>query len=499
MMKRIFWIWILLLLPSYMVAQDNGGKDRYQRQQDFEDFKKQRSVQFQAYKDSLNKEFSRMLEHKWEDYQVFVGNRRPSKPEPAQLPVAPQDTLIKEPVELPINRIVPTNMPVQPSLDKELEETHEVDAVDETPQQYKRVDVNFYMEKVQFDVPANYESLLLGGLSEKFVAKFWADLSNGDYDECVLQLKNQKHELQLNDWALYDMTKSMAGETFQKRYAEQTIFTVFVLNQLGIESKIGKSDNQLVVLMPAKTVIYANSYVLLENTPYYIFSCYPREQRSFSEISTYSVTFPNSTSPLDMNIYQPIRFVWQPSAVTYTSDFWGDAIPFQINQNVIDFYGRYPQVDIVFYANAEMSEDLKIWADKQIKPFLEDLDEYEAVNVLLFFVQTEFDYASDLDQFGYEKPFFCEENFYYAKNDCEDRAILFSYLVRNLVGAKIVLLDYPDHIATAVCLKDDTVKGDYYMVDGHKYFVCDPTYIGANIGETMPQYRKTKADIIIWK
>ena len=124
-------------------------------------------------------------------------------------------------------------------------------------------------------------------------------------------------------------------------------------------------------------------------------------------ISTYSVSFPNPTMPLDLNIYEPIHFVRQPSAVTYSSDFWGDAVPFQINQNAIDFYSRYPQVDIVFYANAEMSDELKVWADKQIKPFLKDLDEYEAVNVLLYFVQTEFEYASDLDQFGYEKPFFC--------------------------------------------------------------------------------------------
>ena len=367
-MRNYIGILLIVFLPLIAWAQHENELENLRKQRD--DFKRQRAAQFQAYKDSLNKEFAKMMEQKWEDYQVFVGNRRPSKPEPSQLPVAPKDSSVKSPEELPINQIIPAEKPIAPVIEDELEETQKAQEDTRAPQLYKNVDVNFYMEKIHFDVPAQYESLLLGGLSEKSVAKFWSDLADGDYNECVLQLKKQRQTMHLNDWALYDMAIAMAGETFVKRYAEQTIFAVFVLNQLGLEAKVGKSDNQLVVLMPAKTVIYAVSYVLFENTPYYIFSCYPKEQRSMAAISTYSVSFPNPTMPLDMNIYEPIHFVRQPSAVTYSSDFWGDAVPFQINQNAIDFYSRYPQVDIVFYANAEMSDELKVWADKQIKPFL---------------------------------------------------------------------------------------------------------------------------------
>ncbi len=498
-MKKYIGILWMVFLPLMVWAQHDVRLEEYRKQRGFDEYKRQRAAQFQAFKDSLNKEFAQMLEKKWEDYQVFVGNKRPSKPVPSQLPVAPKDSTVKESFELPINQIVPADEPTPSSIEGDSKEIQKIQDSTNASRLYRKVDVNYYMEKIHFDVPANYESLMLGGLSEKFVVKFWYEIAYGDYDECVRQLRKQKQELNLNDWALYDLTIAMAGETFLKRYAEQSVFAVFVMNQLGLEAKIGRSDNQLVILMPAQTVIYAVSYVICDNIPYYIFSCYPKEQRSMAAVSTYSVSFPNPTTPLDMNIYEPIRFAWQPSAVTYTSDFWGEAVPFQINQNAIDFFGRYPQVDLVVYANAQMSEELKIWADRQMRPFLKDLDEYEAVNVLLYFVQTEFEYASDLDQFGYEKPFFCEENFYYAKNDCEDRAILFSYMVRNLVGAPIVLLDYPDHLATAVCLNDDTVKGDYYQVEGKKYFVCDPTYIGANVGETMPKYRKEKADIILLK
>ena len=65
-------------------------------------------------------------------------------------------------------------------------------------------------------------------------------------------------------------------------------------------------------------------------------------------------------------------------------------------------------------------------------------------------MQTAFDYKTDGDQFGYEKPFFVDELFYYPYSDCEDRAVLYSYLVRTLMGLDVVLLEYPNHMATAV-------------------------------------------------
>ena len=75
-----------------------------------------------------------------------------------------------------------------------------------------------------------------------------------------------------------------------------------------------------------------------------------------------------------------------------------------------------------------------------------------------------------------------------GKNDCEDRSILFSFLVRNLLHLDVVLLDYPDHIATAICFSND-VPGDYFYCNGKKYTVCDPTYIGACAGMTMDGYQ----------
>lgn len=497
-MKKIVLL-LVFLFPVCLMAQQDRDWNNFLKQHNFNEYKKQHDEKFQAFKDSLNKEFAKAMEQRWEDFQVFVAKKRPVKPEPVELPVAPKDSVIKEPMRLPIEQVIPTSESEQPEQDANREESITVDTSSGNGL-LRNMDVNFYRQEMTFDVPTSYEQLLLGGISERAVAKFWMDLSDGAFETSLIQLRNKKKELHLNDWALYDLIKSMSNELFPKRFAEQTVFSVFMLNQLGLDAKIGKTTDQLLILLPAKTTIYAVPYVINNNTTYYIFSCYPKDQQNIASINTYPMAFPGFTSPFDLNINEPISFVRQPSSVTYTTDYWGDAVPYNVNQNAIDFYGRYPQVDIVIYANAEMSDELKIWLESQMKPFLDELDEVEAVSVLLNYVQTEFDYATDIQQFGFEKPFFCEENFYYSKNDCEDRAILMSYLVRNLVGARMVLLDYPDHIATAIAFKDDSeIHGDYYLIDGRKYYVCDPTYIGANIGESMPQYKNIRANVIMLK
>ena len=72
---------------------------------------------------------------------------------------------------------------------------------------------------------------------------------------------------------------------------------------------------------------------------------------------------------------------------------------------------------------------------------------------------------------------------------------MFSILVGELLGLDVVLLNYPEHLATAVCFNEN-VEGDYFLLDGKRYVVCDPTYIGSHVGEAMPNLKNTKATII---
>ena len=49
--------------------------------------------------------------------------------------------------------------------------------------------------------------------------------------------------------------------------------------------------------------------------------------------------------------------------------------------------------------------------------------------------------------------------------------------------------------AAAVCFKGE-VKGDYMQLGNKRYVICDATYIGAGVGEAMPDLKRTPAQVV---
>ena len=120
------------------------------------------------------------------------------------------------------------------------------------------------------------------------------------------------------------------------------------------------------------------------------------------------------------------------------------------------------------------------------------------VDILCHWVQTAFVYEYDDKVWGHDRAFFADETLYYPYCDCEDRSILLTRIVRDLLGLKCALVYYPEHLATAIAMGEN-VKGDFIRIDGVKYLVCDPTYIGASIGMTMPEMDNKSAKVIVLK
>ena len=171
---------------------------------------------------------------------------------------------------------------------------------------------------------------------------------------------------------------------------------------------------------------------------------------------------------------------------------------------MINFFDKYPSAYIgndattrwAVYANTPLDPTIAAALYPRLRTALEGLSERDAVNKLLQFVQTALVYEYDDKVWGGDRAFFAEETLYYPYADCEDRSVLFSRLVRDLVGLNVVLLYYPGHLATAVAFSED-VAGDYLVYENQRYIVCDPTYIGAPVGRTMPNMNNQEAQIIV--
>ncbi|MDE6133980.1 MAG: hypothetical protein K2F79_00190, partial [Muribaculaceae bacterium] len=118
----------------------------------------------------------------------------------------------------------------------------------------------------------------------------------------------------------------------------------------------------------------------------------------------------------------------------------------------------------------------------------------QAVDELLAFVQKAFTYATDEQAHGFEKPYFLEETLFYPECDCEDRVILYTYLLWHVLGVENHLLAFPGHESAAVCL-GDAPRGDSYTYEGKTFLISDPTFIGARTGMCMPSYKSKVPEI----
>ena len=174
------------------------------------------------------------------------------------------------------------------------------------------------------------------------------------------------------------------------------------------------------------------------------------------------------------------------------------------NRNLINFYKNYPRPykrdnkysHWSFYANTPLSEDVKERIYPKLIENIKGKSQQEAANIIINFVQTAFEYKTDDEAWGRERAFFPEETFFYPYSDCEDRAILFTRIVRDLLGLECALLYYPGHLAYAVAFDED-IPGDYVVVNKKRYLVCDPTYINAPIGMTMQDMDNGEAVVIL--
>ena len=175
------------------------------------------------------------------------------------------------------------------------------------------------------------------------------------------------------------------------------------------------------------------------------------------------------------------------------------------NKQLIDFYNTYPTSMIdnnvmtrwAIYANTPLEKGVATSLLPALKTKIKGMSEKEAIERMLNWVQTAFVYEFDDKVWGQDRAFFAEESLYYPYCDCEDRTILFTRLVRDVLGLDCILVYYPGHLASAVAFTSDDVRGDYILLNGKRFVVCDPTYIGAPVGQTMPDMDNQKAKVIL--
>ena len=381
--------------------------------------------------------------------------------------------------------------------------------VPEPMQQYATMPVDFYGQELSVHIDET-KRLHLGAITPDNVADILQkQLSTKYYDNLLIDCLNIRSKLKLCDWAYMLLLEKVAEEFCGENTNEAELMLGYLLYQSGYKVKFATdNDNRLYLLMACQHIILKRGYYVIDNDKYYLRNAADDYSKalyicpaSFPQEKALSLYVPYSQQL--KGEMTPVRHLASKRYPDFTLDV-------SVYRSLINFYSDFPQGFIdpeeykrwLAYAEAPFDEDLKNKLYPQLHKQLDNLPELEQVERVLNLIQTSMPYAYDDQVWGGDRPFFAEETLFYPGCDCEDRSILFTRIVREVLGLKCVLVYYPGHLAAAVKFNNtDKFNAEggaaQYKLDGETYTLCDPTYINAPVGAEMDQYRGQNNAILI--
>ncbi|MFP4548072.1 MAG: hypothetical protein ACLFQM_08060 [Fidelibacterota bacterium] len=483
-------IMLLAIFPLVFAQQDvEEMMKKMQEQVNTEIQKNEEAVQrYISKNDSL---FAEFLKNEWKAFDTKEGEKRKELPKPDEIPAIPETKFeYKEYVPVEVNlpeldidtKISPEITPPEISVSEE--------------DNYKKIKVTFYDKELTFRYNTETRIQAKKPVNDKSIPAYWEAMSRVETKPMLQQIEEYSAKLGLNDYGKFSLVKKIASEIIDDEES-RILFSWYLITKLGYDVRVGYGPGFTVLMVPSNNMLFARPYLTVNNQKYFIFNFDDHKPKKFNTLYSYDKKHPTANKYFDFSITKlpeignydnpkQLKFKYQGQFYEFNYDY---------NEELVKFFDYYPQTDYSVYFKAPVAPQTINSFARAFKPILAGKPEQEALNIILRFVQTAFMYKTDNDHFGREKPLIPDETLYYPYSDCEDRSILFSILVEELLDLKAIGLKYDSHMAVGVKTKSSP-KGDYVKHRGNKYLVCDPTYINANIGQSMPRYKNKGITVI---
>lgn len=489
MKRRLTALALGAIVAASCAAQDPRAEfEQYRQQQlaEFRDYSDSKRREFDEYRLRVNREFAEYLEREWRSVvpkpPVEIPKERKTPPQvtpvaPPKPPVAPAPKPVEEVVRPPKPKPAPE--PVKPILP------------DPAPTPTKPVpQVEFLYCGTPMKVRGGREcNPGLTGNDNAATARGWRGLADAGLNNTISDCLGLRKERNLCDWAYLGIVDAMARKACGGEGDNATLLTAFVMSQSGYSVKLAQAGGRLWLLYEAEGKVFQVPSISVGGKNYYSYGKIP------NGIYVSEATFPGS-KPLALAHPKPPKTSVSPTPPSEHQSKRSDlSAAVMADRNLLDFYATYPRCQVggnlvaqwAPYAEMAMPEHIARDLYPQLRRAVAGLGQLEAVEKILNWIQTGFTYEYDDKVWGSDRAFFPEETLHYPYCDCEDRAILLTRILRDLLKLDCLLVYYPGHLAAAVCLTEGNPTGDYFLVDGKRFFIADPTITGcgAPVGCTM--------------
>ncbi|MFV0419388.1 MAG: hypothetical protein ACK5KT_11740 [Dysgonomonas sp.] len=373
---------------------------------------------------------------------------------------------------------------------------------------YKEVNIPFFEKELSLNVDSDTR-FSLSSISEFQVSWAWKKLTATSFSTIIEGTDKLRKELLLNDWGVYMLISQLADQIFaEKQTDEKKVFMAFMLTHAGYNVKLARSgrgtgnEARLHLLIPFKTKV--NQWeTTIDNKVYYTWTGKEKEKLNATYTSTddiYSYRKNLKLAKADLNLtikdVPSIGTVTMQKTIESKSKYLQE-VKIAWRSSLTNFYDTYPSTVLPIYANTPLSVATRKSLQLSFDTAINSMSERELVEQLLFWFYHAFQYKLDEE----ERPLFSEQTVKSLYNDCEDRAVFFARILKEIVGVDVVLVVYEgekgkiSHVATGVHF-GEKLNGVSTPHNGKEYMICDPSDKRCVIGSTLDEYRNSKNKII---
>ena len=496
MLRSGRYLSLVALLFCSVIAASSSAKDDFDsflREQEYGVFRVE--SEFRTYKEKEDREFASFLKSRWRDFEAREGKARMLEPEPTVVPQFRPDPLPKsgKPLAVDVPTPTPTPLAKPPGLSG--------GAIPEPPLQtqiqkkpvasFDGLNFAFYGNELRIPFDAQWKSYVIrAGDKPSAMSEFWTMMSSSRHEPTFKMMAQTRQTLGLDDWAYLNLWREFTQTLEPQRSSEQNLLLWFFLVKSGFDVRMAYFGDTIYLLIATQQQIYESPQVVLDGRFYYplLAENFGVGMRSFY---TYEANYPGKLNAVKLDSIGT-RFAKLVRANRTLAFKFNDkpvSVSAPYNAAVIPYFNRVPPMDFSVYFKSDASEPLKQELLPELKRQTAKMSEADAVQFLLTLVQFSFEYKTTLQQFGRDKAFFVDDVLYFPYSDCKARAVVFAWLVRNVLGHQVVGLHYPNHLTTAVALKGNNPEWVTIQYRGHRYVYADPTFVGAPVGRQQREYR----------
>ncbi|HVX52628.1 MAG TPA: hypothetical protein VHB48_20880 [Chitinophagaceae bacterium] len=367
----------------------------------------------------------------------------------------------------------------------------------------KSIQFDFYGDSI--NLPLNQARFIdfTAPLSASAIRQFYNSVSTAGYGPLINTLVYYKGKYHLDDWFYYQLIRKTAEQISPKasNYYRYTLYKWYFLCSSGYDARLSTGNSELLFYVQSRDTVYNLPLFMEGDKQFVCLNYHDYGYIDFTSDTMHAVKMivPGADSNFSYIVkrvpdFKPDNYIQKQLAFNYRKKIYRFDV--MVNPQVQTVFANYPAVDYKWYFNVPLSRETYATLIPLLKKQVHKMSQQQGIDFLMRFTRYAFLYEDDQDNFGKEKCLTPEETLIYNHSDCDDRAGLFFYLVKEIYNLPMITLLYPTHVTIAV--KFDTPVGDPVAYKGILYSICDPTAqaYDAAIGYIAPKFKNEHYKIV---